>query len=199
MMKNLTRFAMAAVLATSLTGCYSLSMNTSGLTKPVSMSPHIGRPAQVLRHFKVDAVTWYGLGLIPLATVPGGPGFGVTADKLVAGIITEELKKGGDGVINLRVKQEYELLSILIPVGVGIVFNFVPVPFLGSAITSLLRPIGVSVEGDIVSFKGRALAPTHGPVLTLDEKGQLVTAGADVNALFAEVLAKAAKEQQAAK
>lgn len=199
MIKNLTRLAMAAVVATSLTGCFSMSMNAGSLTKPVSMSPHIGRPAQVLRHFKVDCVTWYGLGLIPLATVPGGPGFGTTADKLVSGIISDELKKGGDGVVNLRVKQEYELISILIPFGIGIIFNFVPVPFLGTLVTNLLRPIGVSVEGDVVSFKGRALAPTSGPVITRGEKGELDLGGADVNGMFSVILEKAAKQQQAEK
>src|SRR5688500_12311429 len=121
MIKNLTRLAVAAVVMTSLTGCYSLSFNAQGMTKPVSMSPHIGRPAQVLRHFKADTLTWYGLGMIPFATVPGGPGFGTTADKLVAGILTQELSKGGDGIVNLRVKQEYELLSIAIPFVVGLI------------------------------------------------------------------------------
>lgn len=192
MIKNLTRLAMAAVMATSLTGCYSFAMNAGSLTKPVSMSPHIGRQAQVIRHFKVDAVTWYGLGLIPLATIPGGPGFGTTADKLVAGIITDELKKGGDGVINLRVKQEYELLSILIPFAVGLI------PVVGTIVTGLVRPIGVSVEGDVVSFKGRALAPTQGPVITMTEQGTVDLAGADVNGMFAKAIEKA-KEQQAAK
>lgn len=187
MIKNLTRFVTIAALLAATSGCYSFGLNGKELTKPVSMSATVGRPVTLKSHFKHDLlVTWYLLGLIPLASFPGGRApIATPADRLVAELLKEELKEG-DAIINLRVSHGVTLPAV----GISVVLGFIPI--VGAAVGALFQPMGVTIEGDVVRFSGRGAVP-QGPVISR-ENGELDMAGVDINAMLreqAEALAKA--------
>lgn len=181
--KHMTRALVAAALLASTTGCYALGLNAQGMAKPVSMTANVGRASKVVRHFKHNMVTWYGFGLIPLATVPGPVPTWTPADKLVVKLLQDELAKGGDGVANLRVVQQYNIISIV----AMIIPNFIPV--VGSLITLAVQPIDVIVEGDIVSFSGRAAGPMPGVVT--EHNGEVDLGGLDIRAMVAKTVREA--------
>lgn len=169
------RAALAAALLTTLGGCYNLGINSQGIKQPISMSNAIGRPFQVSRHFKYDLVTWYGFGMIPLATVPGAVPTWTPADKLVTKLLQDELAKGGQGIVNLRVVQQVTPLSFV----ASVVPAFVPI--IGGLVSATLQPIGVTIEGDVVTFGGRSAVPGTGMVTLQD--GEIDLNGVDLRAL----------------
>lgn len=190
MFKSLTRLAVAAALLASTAGCYSFGINAQRIEKPVSLSSTIGRSATVQRHFRHDMlVTWYIVQYFPFATLPSGPAPVMTsADKLVQAILKEELKDG-DGITNLRVTNGYTIPAIAASVALGLL-NYVPV--VGTVINAAFRPMGVTIEGDVVRYSDRGAA-VQGPVITA-RNGEIDMAGVDINAMLreqAEALAKA--------
>lgn len=194
MFKNVTRFVAAAALLATTAGCYSFGFNSQMLDKPVSMSGTVGRPTTVVRHFRHDMiVTWYIIGYFPFAALPSGPASVMTpADKLVQAVLREELKDG-DGIVNLRVTNGYTIPAIAASIVLGLL-NAVPV--VGQIANAAFRPMGVTLEGDVVRFSGRGALP-QGPVITR-EGGQLAMDGVDVNAMLREK-AEELQAQQAAK
>lgn len=178
MLKNSIRLLTAAALLTSLTGCWSMAINGAELTKPVSMSNSIGRPVTVSRHFKHDMlVTWYLLGLVPMASMPGASApFATPADRLVSTILKNELQSG-DGITNLRVTHGITLPAA----GIMIVLGIVPV--VGPAASTLFSPRGVTIEGDVVTFSGKKGALPTGPVIT-EQNGELDMAGVDLRGMI---------------
>jgi hypothetical protein len=137
--------------------------------------------------------TWYALGLVPVATVPGAPKAMTPADQLIKSVLTEELNKGGDGIINLRVTQQYNVISFattVILIAVGQV-----IPIVGTFISSLVQPFGVIVEGDVVSF-GRAAVP-DAPGLITERDGELDLNGYDLRKMVVAACAEAAERRAA--
>lgn len=151
---RLIRFLLAAGLAATMSGCYSLSLNARSYPKPISMSAHAGPPATVLRHFRREAVTWYLAGFSPFFTFPGVSNAWISADKLVLSFCHEELARSGDAIVNLRVTQEHSVGTIAMATVPGLAISLIPgmSPLIGGVFATLAQPVAVVVEGDVVQY-----------------------------------------------
>ncbi|MGQ9631154.1 MAG: hypothetical protein ACUVXI_12730 [bacterium] len=107
------------LIAVLLTGCASLSLKSSGV-----LSEDI-KPSQTLRHFSRTSQALWIIGLVPLMKPD------------LEDIIRSEVKgAGGNGVANLSIKDEVQVLDIIISY------------FTGGIIGSRT----VTIEGDVVKY-----------------------------------------------
>jgi hypothetical protein len=130
----------AGAMMTSLTGCYSITVQATDIAKPVSVSHSIGRSAKPTAEFRRETVSWWLLGLVGLFTVPGGAiPFMTAPDKVTSKVLEEELRRGGKGVVDLSITTQMDVISWALGTVVAII------PFGG-----LVRPMSVVVEGKVV-------------------------------------------------
>lgn len=132
---------LCATMISPLTGCYSMTVQAADIAKPVSISRSTGTNAKAVRSFRHESVSWWVIGLVPMFTFPGvsGVNFMTPADKLTSEVLQRELQQGGNGVADLTVTTQQDVMSFLLGAVVGLI------PFGG-----LVRPMSVVVEGKIV-------------------------------------------------
>lgn len=190
LMRNaLSLGAAASLLLTS--GCYSLVVSAQDVNKPVSLTSSMGAKGTTVRHFRYSFTEWYGVGLVPLISTGANVPTMAPADKIVGDVLLDELKAGGDGIVNLHVTQQYGWLEIAYRVVPGVVIYLIDfaVPSVAGALGLLqniynvgLQPIGVIVEGDVVKKGAHAELP-NGPVISTHEQ-KLDLAGVDLKGML---------------
>lgn len=143
-MKALTRPLMVGLLAlTTLSSCYSLTVQSNQQEVPVSLSLSAGQDKEVSKHFNRQYYQWYILGLAPYdfwnSLFPDTQG--LRSQEFVDYTISQEAA-GSGGVRNLNVTTERNLNSWLI----GLLISFIPVagPFINGTMS-------VQVEGDVLA------------------------------------------------
>jgi len=186
--------ALTLVAALSTSGCFALGVNAHDLDKPVSLSQSLGKKVRFARHFRYEFITWYAAGLVPLLSVPGPVPMLMPADRMVGEVLKSELRKGGDGIVNLRVTQQYNWMCLLVHY---LPFMILLTPIQGPGNTritmplapiwlALLPPMGATIEGDVVALVTADAAPARS--ITLGTGNRLDTHGLNLRGLVAEAL-----------
>jgi len=111
--------------------CTQVIIDGAGMDKVASISPTTGyedyAEYMVTKSFSTRTRVWYALwGLIPIV-------------KPDIGQIVKNQSAGGDGVINLKIVDEYNIVDFLVDL------------FLGSSFTITTR--SVKIEGDVIKIK----------------------------------------------
>ncbi|HOE95901.1 MAG TPA: hypothetical protein PK847_04890 [Candidatus Sumerlaeota bacterium] len=132
-MRQLTPWLLLLAMSSGLAGCYSLR-HTTASGKPVMADTALAENQEITQHFKETARSVYLLdGLIPL-------------DRDDAQALLYEYVNAGDGIVNLRIREQFTFIDSLI----------------GWVTLGIVTTRTVRVEGDV--FINRTVA-SAAPVL----------------------------------
>lgn len=127
-MKNLLSLAAVSCLF-FVSACGSIALDAGNLTEPARLNS-AGEPGHtVIKSFKINDKAGWILSLFPVNKPAGDK------HQYLAEILQKQINDaGGDAVINVKIRAQYQFIDILVAIGTGGIYNTRTVTITGDVI-----------------------------------------------------------------